>query len=324
MYYFNKIAFNHYPYFYWTHATAYKKYNYEIGASKKSQHVRSVLFFFFIKLLSNFSSHKISFSKLTFKTFEGVIRSIRKLSKEHMFFLNKNVLKYDNIRHPLESQNKVFFNKDVIVYNKFLQQNISTPIYKFFINTIVHANFYKFTNVSEVKLLNRGLLLKLTWYNKVHNSIINPIKQNIIMYLRASRHFNKGRYSRNRQLYRTGVYWCIWLNVVIVYGLHFYFYRVVFAFGYLWLALGLMILVMLSSRLYKYRFYNITQLSQEFKEFSNFLFILWLNFRTQASSIYKVFKQGGSKFLINYTVLFAKFIQVKINNCLNLLKTTIL
>jgi len=133
-----------------------------MGASKKSQHIRSILFFFFIKLLSNFSRHKISFSKLTFKTFKGVIRSIRKLSKEQIFFLNKTALKYDTIRHPLESQSKIFFNKDIVIYNKFLQQNISTPIYKFFINTVVHANFYKFINVSEVKLLNRGFLLKIT------------------------------------------------------------------------------------------------------------------------------------------------------------------
>jgi hypothetical protein len=30
-----------------------------------------------------------------------------------------------------------------------------------------------------------------------------------LQFLRKNKIFNKSRYSRNRQLYRTGVYWCL-------------------------------------------------------------------------------------------------------------------
>lgn len=49
------------------------------------------------------------------------------------------------------------------------------------------------------------------------------LKRFIIYYIRKNRIFNKGRYSRNRQQYRTGFYWCLWLNVMVVYGLYFFF-----------------------------------------------------------------------------------------------------
>jgi hypothetical protein len=119
--------------------------------------------------------------------------------------------------------------------------------------------------------------LQINWYTKIHNSIIDIKKNNIILFLRSSKHFNKGRYSRNRQLYRTGVYWCIWLNVVIVYSLYYYFYRVVFSFGYLWLPLGLLLLTVFSSRLYKYRYYDFNQITVEFLEFNKFLYTNLVN-----------------------------------------------
>jgi hypothetical protein len=53
-----------------------------------------------------------------------------------------------------------------------------------------------------------------------------------IMAIRKFKVFNKGRYSRTRQLYRTGVYWCLLLNIILVVGLYFWFYRFMFNFGY--------------------------------------------------------------------------------------------
>lgn len=51
--------------------------------------------------------------------------------------------------------------------------------------------------------------------------------------LRKSKCFNKSRYSRNRQYYRTGVYWCLWLNIILVLGLYYSFYRFSFKFNYI-------------------------------------------------------------------------------------------
>lgn len=53
--------------------------------------------------------------------------------------------------------------------------------------------------------------------------------------LRKTKSFNKSRYSRNRQYYRTGVYWCLWLNIILVFGLYYAFYRYTFKFGYVFI-----------------------------------------------------------------------------------------
>jgi len=52
--------------------------------------------------------------------------------------------------------------------------------------------------------------------------------------LRKSKSFNKGRYSRNRQTYRTGVYWCLYFNLVFILPAYYYCYKFSFNFGYLW------------------------------------------------------------------------------------------
>ena len=55
-----------------------------------------------------------------------------------------------------------------------------------------------------------------------------------VFFLRANELYNKGRYSRNRQTYRTGAYWCMWLTVLSVIGLYFYFYVFLIKFTYVW------------------------------------------------------------------------------------------
>lgn len=51
-------------------------------------------------------------------------------------------------------------------------------------------------------------------------------------FLRKTKSFNKSRYSRNRQYYRTGVYWCLWVNIIAVVSLYYLFYRFTFRFSY--------------------------------------------------------------------------------------------
>ena len=53
--------------------------------------------------------------------------------------------------------------------------------------------------------------------------------------LRKTKSFNKSRYSRNRQYYRTGVYWCLWLNIILVFALYYIFYRYTFKFSYIFI-----------------------------------------------------------------------------------------
>jgi hypothetical protein len=152
----------------------------------------------------------------------------------------------------------------------------------------INSEWNQKKNIIFFKTFQKNIkqLFPIVWYNKLYNLSLKKKKLDIILYLRSSKHFNKGRYSRNRQLYRTGVYWCIWLNVVIVYGLYFYFYRFVFSFGYFWLPIGFLLLSVFSSRLYKYRYYNINQIVVEFHEYVDFLFYFWLKLKIQIRIIY--------------------------------------
>lgn len=52
-------------------------------------------------------------------------------------------------------------------------------------------------------------------------------------FLRKNKVYNKGRYSRCRQNYRTGVYMCMYLSVVSIFGLYYWFYKFSFNFTYL-------------------------------------------------------------------------------------------
>jgi hypothetical protein len=53
-----------------------------------------------------------------------------------------------------------------------------------------------------------------------------------MLFLRKSKIFNKGRYSRNRQFYRTGVYWCLYLSIILFSGLYYWFYHFTVNFGF--------------------------------------------------------------------------------------------
>lgn len=73
--------------------------------------------------------------------------------------------------------------------------------------------------------------------------------------LRKTKSFNKSRYSRNRQYYRTGVFLCLWANIILVMGAYYFFYRLTLKFSYVWpIMLSLFVLIFVSyfSRNYIY------------------------------------------------------------------------
>ena len=68
------------------------------------------------------------------------------------------------------------------------------------------------------------------------NKLFNPsnYKNFEFQFLRKNKVYNKGRYSRCRQNYRTGVYMCLYLSIVSIFGLYYWFYKFSFNFTYLW------------------------------------------------------------------------------------------
>lgn len=56
----------------------------------------------------------------------------------------------------------------------------------------------------------------------------------LIFFLRKNKSFIKGRYSKNRAYYRTGVYWCLYIHAIAILAFYYWFYRFTLNFGYLW------------------------------------------------------------------------------------------
>lgn len=314
-YYFNKLVFIEYPYFYWVNKSLYTNSQVLTKKNTTSKNMKIQLFFMYIHVNKLFVDNSTeSFVKLKFNTFKGASTFFNNLKHNYYYF---NISKI-NIKKALNDSMYInafkSVNTQLVVthkYNQIKNKNLNNNI----ILNIIANNLFLFTEkifeFKDVKTNTFFMSLKnltLYWYTKVHNTTINVSKNTLVLYLRAAKHFNKGRYSRNRQLYRTGVYWCIWLNVVIVYALHYYFYRVVFAFGYLWLPLGIMVLTVFSSRLYKYRFYSLTQILIEFKEYNNLIFFFFLKVKLLIK--YKCFELLNmvKRFIINYKNLLMVFL----------------
>jgi len=142
--------------------------------------------------------------------------------------------------HKLNYYPKLAFNKLVLTYTfskftliKLNPNNIG--IYKKFDSYKIRyspSNFIKYINNS-----------KLNKYS--------------ILFLRKNKVFNKGRYSRNRQYYRTGVYWCLYVNIIAVIGIYFWFYKFSMNFGYLWWILYSFLFSFITPKAINYRLYNV-------------------------------------------------------------------
>jgi hypothetical protein len=149
-------------------------------------------------------------------------------------------------------------------------------------------------NLTWLKTLKKRLYIRFSDSSVSKYISFKTLNKYKIYYIRKNRIFNKGRYSRNRQLYRTGVYWCLWLNVIVVYGLYFFFYRFTFNFGYLWLGLALLAFSFIFSRVCQSRFYNPTILLTEFQLFLNWVFVL---FQNCYSALYNLYLNFFDKYL---------------------------
>lgn len=150
--------------------------------------------------------------------------------------------KYLNLNNILNIKNNYFY---LNVFNKYL--NLNVEFNNLFLNNIKQNFLINFSASNIVKYISDY---------SVNNSVI--------LYLRKNKIFNKSRYSRNRQTYRTGAYWCLYINIIAVVAFYFWFYKFTMNFGYLWWLLYIFILSFFLSRSMKYRFYNPRNLIIEF------------------------------------------------------------
>lgn len=102
-----------------------------------------------------------------------------------------------------------------------------------------------------------------TVHKHLHNFNLNNFE---FQFLRKNKVYNKGRYSRTRQNYRTGVYLCMYFSVISLFGLYYWFYRFSFNFTYLWwlfISFGASFFL---PKIIKYRLYEPSTLLSKFYE----------------------------------------------------------
>lgn len=289
-----------------------------------------LLFFFlkkhFFKYLNLRFFSKVSTNNLV-KSFTIFILSAPNLSKTlSLYNLNKV---QDWYSYNYNNANFVFLTKK-LKKSFFVNTNNVTKIllnYKVKLNTFsqfLNLNFNNFLHIwafsksrldlSKVFINDSLKKLNSDYYPVRFNESssnkfidLNKIDNYSFFFIRKNRIFNKGRYSRNRQTYRTGVYWCLWFNILSVYGLYFVFYRFTFNFGYLWLPLIIFFGSFIFSRALKYNFINYNYVYTEIKKFYIWASLLYNNFFLLLNNFFlSFFKKYSSLYLFSHAQYFNK------------------
>ena len=210
-------------------------------------------YFFFIRsywICEFFFIIILFFNKLNLQTLQPNIKQFKNLNnKNFLFFFKKNKINYLNF-----NKNFFFYNFNNYLsyfFNYFFKENI------FFKNIFIkniNINYYNFFLMKFLK--NKGL------------------ENFLVFFLRKNRIFNKSRYSRNRQNFRTGVYWCLYVNILAVLGIYFFFYKFTINFSYLWWFFIIFINVFFFNKFLKLNIFSIFSIFLFFKK----LFFWILNF----------------------------------------------
>lgn len=213
---------------------------------------------------------------LSLKTFFNV-KSIKTLSLKKYLKIYKSLNKLRIVNFNVFSEASYALSKFeckalnmitlyVYFYKNYLLSNLSVGHYSRFKNNRWFDLFESFDRVFIRRIILKIIRVKvkpliinsskfLVRYSPtnvakyLHSSYINRID---VLFLRKNKVFNKGRYSRNRQFYRTGVYWCIYINLIAIIGLYFWFYRFVINFGYLWWLLFISLFSFLLAKSFNY------------------------------------------------------------------------
>lgn len=318
-YYLNKTALANYPYTYWAYLYPYERFGADPYSSPYSHHMRAYLFvLFFWKLKrASLKNKKKSFVRMSIDSNAGLARHFQFFYKKtKLIITKKKKLKKDLIRTPVKIKIKA---KSINMLQKTIKFLVNTKVLTFSETWYTLSARYINLNYKKPEILYKSVQkqkqslvnLPLMWYTKILSAHTTRNANKMLLFLRATKQFNKGRYSRNRQLYRTGVYWCIWLNIILVYGLYFYFYRFTFSFGYFWLPGIIFILSVFGNRLYKYRFYQIPTLVNEFLEFTKYVYVLSFKLSLYYYEGLCVVVKNKLQFFINFWFLLNKYINSK-------------
>jgi hypothetical protein len=126
------------------------------------------------------------------------------------------------------------------------------------------------SNIKNIKLNNSSIYKNINFFDFITTEF---------QFLRKNKVYNKGRYSRCRQNYRTGVYLCMYLSVVSIFGLYYWFFKFSFNFSYLWWFFIGFLGSFLLPKVIKYRLYEPSNIIKTFYGFFIWLSLLFKSFK---------------------------------------------
>jgi hypothetical protein len=225
------------------------------------------------------------------------LKSTLKSKKKSPIWIKYHILKKFNFWNKYYKYNTIYRKLHKAV-NLNYDGILSTRIKLFWVSKI---SFYQ----TWLSILKNLYVVRFSESSISKHINLQNLKCYVFLYLRKNKIFNKSRYSRNRQLYRTGVYWCLWLNVILVYGLYFLFYRFTFNFGYIWWGVLIFSYSTIFSRVVKYNFFNPYFLIEEFVCFVSWLGLLFINCKHVCTNLFEYFFFRVS--LFSYLIKFSNF-----------------
>lgn len=280
-----------------------------------------------IKFKENYTIYKFLQKKtqldvLEYSVYQNILKVTTNLNYSNYFLciinsyknsISNETLNIDIIDlTKLNNINKALNYESSKELNFFIFEKKKTINFINYLNKLISLNFNKINlNLLFINQITSKFLVNFSASNIVKYLSDLSISKSTILFLRKNKIFNKSRYSRNRQTYRTGAYWCLYINIIAVIAFYFWFYNFTMNFGYLWWLLYAFILSFFLFKAIKFNFYNLNTLKLEF-----IASIKWLYFILSAAT-----KQILN--LINNYFLFQKIIYLS-NLYLNKKNNTLL
>ncbi len=226
-----------------------------------------LMFLFFFKTVDVINVSLIDNNSLFFKSNGLFSVSHGESSQKFNVFWKK----WKNLKRPLTSSNVTSYYLDN--FKKKLESYTKLGFVSVY-NTYVVIRFK--TNQLSNNIVNMGkpLLVSPKYSSSTVHKHLSVAESNNFefQFLRKNKVYNKGRYSRTRQNYRTGVYLCMYLSVLSQFGLYYWFYKFSFNFTYLWWFFIGFVASFFLPKIIKYRLYEPTTLISKF-----FDFFRWVN-----------------------------------------------
>jgi hypothetical protein len=187
--------------------------------------------------------------------------------------LNNFWKKFKKLKRPTTEKN---FNEYFLIeWSKKLNTYVSLGFLKTLGDYCISSVSVK-TFTPSVVQTSKPLLVSPKFSSTSINKFlsIDQLNNFEFQFLRKNKVYNKGRYSRCRQNYRTGVYMCMYLSVCSIFGLYYWFYKFTFNFSYLWWFFIAFFGSFFFPKIVKYRLYEPSVLLSKFFEFFKWLFSL--------------------------------------------------